>query len=698
MLLKGINDRLFMENEALISKKLQKIHENETFEELDAFSEEHHWAELKQEDKELLGKLFIKKGEMELKKGESQFKESFDLAERVAPDSASVSYLKGKVFASYTKNARCLAASLKAFEQAVAIHPGFFEAHFHWGVTLIHTGMLHQNAYYFQKAQQKFQEAFAFLEHHPVEMEARYFWKWGLSWHLIGITSEEPFDFHQAVNKYRQAKQLGLRHSEFWYDFGDSLVELGELTKQYDLLVEAIDCFHLSVCDNYENFESWFKLACCHEKLYEIKGHLQHFEIGLTAFDVAARSEEPNFYIWLNWGRLYLNASKLQKNHDYLLLAIEKFKKAATLDPDYPLLLSLWAEAEIMAGIHSEKLELFRSAEQKIIRGIKQSPKNPDLWGLYGTCLTELGRYFSDEAYYLKAIEKFLQGLSLNEQNTLLLYGLGLTYFSLGEHAADAQHIENAVRCYQKVHDLGETLFSQFWNDWGVALMKLSELTVNKNFLEEAIQKFEQFISMNQEETGSGQYEADWLYNYGCALDFYGDLTEDVSYYECSALVLTKALHIDPQLAVTRYNLATTLSHWGEAISDVEILQNAVNHFKIILSQEPEDEMACNECGIALLNIAELIHETSRPERSKIYYDEAEHYFLQALALGCTHAYYNLACLHSLLHNYSAALHYLEQAEGAGTLPSLEDMLHDEWLENLVETPAFRHFISQISH
>jgi len=42
-------------------------------------------------------------------------------------------------------------------------------------------------------------------------------------------------------------------------------------------------------------------------------------------------------------------------------------------------------------------------------------------------------------------------------------------------------------------------------------------------------------------------------------------------------------------------------------------------------------------------------------------------------------------------------MHFLEKAEQAGALPSLDDMLHDEWLENLVETPSFRHFISHIS-
>ena len=224
--------------------------------------------------------------------------------------------------------------------------------------------------------------------------------------------------------------------------------------------------------------------------------------------------------------------------------------------------------------------------------------------------------------------------------------------------------------------------------------MKLSELTNDKTYLELAIQKFESMIKP-QEEGAFNKCEAEWLYNYGCALDFFGDYNEDASYYEKAVVVLAKALQMEPHHTNARYNLAVALSHFGEAASDLDSLQRSVDHFQILLSQDPEDDMAWNDCGLALLNMAELIHENALPEKSQYYYNEAEKKFLHALALGCTHSYYNLACLHSLLHNYSTALSFLERAEAAGALPALDDMLHDEWLEDLVETPQFRQFIQR---
>lgn len=685
-----------MENDTSLSKRLQEFLNNECYDSLESLSNPKSWESMQSEEKVLLGKLFLKKGENEFKKGSSSFLESFALAESVAPKNPTLLFLKGQIFASQHENARCLSSAVEAFDQAIAVDPDFFDAYLKAAETLIQCGLFHQNHHYFQKSQTYFQEALSLIKTQPVKAQARFFWKWGVNSHLMGMTSEEPFDFHQALQKYRHAQQLGLHEADFFQDFAETLMEIGDLIKQIEFCLEAVEYYHKAVSEDHQNYDRWFRLASCHEKLYDINGHLQHFELALAAFDVASKSPDPHFYLWLRWGKLYLNASKLQKNPAYAYSSMEKFEKASQIDADHPVLLGLWGEADMIYGMHNEQLELLRSAENKITRSIKHIPENPHIWALYGTCLNELGRYFNDESYYIQAIEKFQQGLALNHEDPLLWYGLATSYYCIGEYWNDSQQVENAVNSFQKVFDFGGHQFPQFWNDWGLALMKLSELTSDKTSLEAAIKKFEYIIPMHEEGQLQNHYEAEWLYNYGCALDFLGDFSEDVTYYEKAIAVLSKALQIDPHFTNARYNLAVTLSHFGEATADLDALQSSIEHFQTILRLDPEDEMAWNDSGLAYLNIAELVHEKSRPECSKIYYDEAEQKFLHALALGCTHTFYNLACLHSLLHNYSSAMHFLEKAELAGTLPSLDDMLHDEWLENLVETPAFRQFISHL--
>lgn len=680
-----------------ITKKLQEILEKKNFESLAIFANSQEWNNLQDNERLLLSKLFVKKAENELKNGNPCFLESLTLAERIAPSNATILYLKGKVFASQSKNPRCLSLAIDALEHAIMLEPHFFEALLLCGETLLYYGIIHQQVQYLLRAQQKFHEAFAFLEHQPHDIESRYFWKWGLSYHFMGLSSEEPHDFHQAIQKYHLAQQLGQQSPEFLENFGDALMELSELVKQHELCYDAIRYYELATYENHENYELWFKLASCYEKIYSLNGKLQYFELSSAAFAVAAKSLESNFFLWLRWGKLYLNASKFQKNNELAVISLEKFKKASEMQSDHPVLLGLWAEVEIIRGIQTERLELLRSAEQKILKSIQQISSNPHIWALYGSCLNELGLYFSDPSYYEKAIEKFRHSLTLNERDSLLWYGMAISYFSLGEYWGDSQQIETAVSCFQKAYDLSIQFSPQFWNDWGLALLKLAELTHNMDYLEAAIQKFELIIRLQDEELFQNYYEVEWLYNYGCALDFLGDFTEDVAYYEKAVIVLTKALQLNPNYENARYHLAASLSHLGEASSDIDILHSAIDHYQIILNTDPEDETTWNDYGLALLNIAELVYESTRPERSKTYYDEAEQKFVHALSLGSIYANYNLSCLYSLLHNFPSAMHYLERAEAAGALPALDDMLHDEWLENLVETPSFRQFISQIS-
>jgi hypothetical protein len=75
---------------------------------------------------------------------------------------------------------------------------------------------------------------------------------------------------------------------------------------------------------------------------------------------------------------------------------------------------------------------------------------------------------------------------------------------------------------------------------------------------------------------------------------------------------------------------------------------------------------------------------------------EAEKKLLQSGQLGNQQTYYHLACLHSLLQRMEESLRFLKQAHIADILPPIEDLLQDEWLENLRSTEAFSLFIAQL--
>ena len=71
---------------------------------------------------------------------------------------------------------------------------------------------------------------------------------------------------------------------------------------------------------------------------------------------------------------------------------------------------------------------------------------------------------------------------------------------------------------------------------------------------------------------------------------------------------------------------------------------------------------------------------------------------MRAASLGSVYVYYNLACLYSLNGHYDEAMTYIERAAAHGTLPSIVDMQHDEWLEGLRGSKQFRNYLAQLAN
>lgn len=376
-------------------------------------------------------------------------------------------------------------------------------------------------------------------------------------------------------------------------------------------------------------------------------------------------------------------------------MSFHKFEKGASLCPDNPQILSAWAEAQMVVGAQKGRLDYLKEALKKIEKSLDLQPEHPLSWYIYGNCLSELGRYFADPDFYQQAIEKFQSGLSVMRDDALLWYGLAQAHFAIGELQHNALMIEKATRFCARVMEFGGDVNPTIWNDWGIALMKLGVMQQDRQLLQSSLEKFEQAIKRHCEKNDPATIDPQWLYNYGCALDFLGDLLEDERYYERAIKILTQVLVLDPNFHHAKYNLAIAYSHLGEANSDIELLHKADEQFQAILNIDPEDEMAWSDWGVTLIHLARMVEDLSHSEQSLKIYLQAESKLLQAASLGNLGIFYHLSCLYSLLGNYNTAMHYLERAHEAKTLPSIDSLMEDEWLEGLRDTPAFQQFIKE---
>lgn len=696
MIIYGLQRR-HMDKQSTLEKQLLEILEKKDYVQLEQHKNPVQWSSLTKKERHLLGLLFMAQGETQLSLGDTQVFDSFALASQVVPENPLIFYQQALAYATQEGNLRCLMSACQALESATSISHDFFDAWSAWGTLLVRIGDLQAEASYYQDAHQKFTQAQQHSQHATQDKLANLYWQWGISWHLLGQLSGEAHDFYCALEKYRQAHEQHLRDVAFLNDYGNAVAELATLLGKKELFLEAVDLFQKVVQASPEYFHGWLNLGCAYLRLFEYHNEEQYF---ITANDSFKRASEINSNyvdLWLNWGRLYANSGKGTENLEHLKISCDKFSKANLCEPNNPDVLSWWAEAQMLCGCYNEQLPLLREAEEKIIRSLEINAENADAWRVYGGCLTELGRYFGDEAYYVQAIEKLRYGISLNQRNALLWYGLSLAHFSIGDLRNDVGMLEEAARLYAKVMECGGQHIPQFWNDWGVALMRLSEATYDQSILESAIEKFEKAIGGQDISIVMPDCDLEWLYNYACAYDFLGDFTENVRDHERAVLVLSYVVQQDPTYTHARYNLAVSLTHLGVLIDDADCFYKALEHFEIVLNEELEDETAWNDWGMTLLNLARLIEDPLHSNQSSRIYSLAEEKFNHAIALGCTAAFYNLACLYSLNKNFTMAMFYIERADQAKALPSIDDILHDDWLEGLRETPDFRNFITLLS-
>lgn len=687
-----------MKEPSSLEKHLQDLLAKSDFEQLTPFRSESAWSEMTQNERELLALLLMAEGEHYLQEKNSKAHDSFDAAARVAPHNPQLFYRQAMALAMEEDNASCLNIACKSLEKAVALNPNFFEAWHAWGNLLMRIGASFDELSTLQKADEKFLSASQCCPAGEQSKLAHLCWQWGLCWQYQGKLSGEACDLYQALEKYRQAEEAGLSRFEFWNDYGDATASLSRLLSSKELLFKASDLYRAAIKLSPDNAASWCSLSCCLYRIFEFTNEEIHFSLAQEGFSRAAGLNPQDFLIWLNWGALLAEAGK--RRHDMAMLSAgnEKFVQAAACEQDNSALLSRWGEALLVWGTYSESIELLREAQTKLVRSLEIDAENVDTWYFYGICLSEIGRYFSDESFYKQSIEKFEYAFTLSPQHPLLWHGCALAHFALGDMNGDIALLETASAYCTRVFEYSHGVVPpHFWNDWGVVFMKLSELSNVQQHVESAIEKFEQALGLNLPEEERRNRDPEWWYNYGCALDFLGDFTEDSRDYERAIGILTQVLEHDPSFLHVRYNLALAWSHLAELTDDIESFQKAIDHFHALLQANSEDEGAWNDCGVALINLSQLMNDPAHPEKAREILVQAEAKFMQAMALGSTQVFYNLACLYSLNGNYTAAMHFLERSDNAGSLPAVDDMLYDDWLDGLRQTPDFRQFLIQLA-
>lgn len=666
---------------------------SKNFEQLDVFQDSSQWEKMQADERELLGLLYVMQGEKQLSKGDNKVLDSFRRANLVAPNCPRIMYRQAVAFAGETHNLYCLKAAKKIFYRVISLQTGSFDSWYGLANTCSLLAMHSNIEKNYLEAQKAFEKAEELAHFQPKEILAALYRDWGVLWFHYGKFSGEAIDFRNGAKCYKKAVSMGMKTSDLWNDYGNCLTELASLLRKPDLILESINMYWRAVRLKEDFFEGWMNLSAALKVVYEIQPIEAYYKLANEGFERASKLDPQNGPLWIKWGQMQVYHGKILKSIEALCDSIGKFEAASICEPDHPVVLCSWAESLLCLGEWTEDLQLLREAEEKIIKSLEMQRDQPRIWCLYGDCLAEIGRYFDEEEYFFQAIERYRTGLRLSPQDPVILHGLAMTYLTLAQATQDLNWLDKASDCCRQSIENGGHGQAQYWNDWGVVLMKLGTAADDRELVNSALNRFEQALRICSQTQKQQEIEPEWLYNYGCALDFLGDYDDDLSMLEKAIHVLKKVIEIDPGFHHAYYNLAISLAHFGDLEAEPEAFRESLKYLEAYVSFESEDEHVWNEWGLTLIDLSQLIDDPVRKKQTDALLQEAEIKFLHARDLGSLTSFYHLACLHCLKKNAETAFYYLRKAKEAGALPPIEDLVSNHWLEAIRHTPEFQRLI-----
>ncbi|MDP1834462.1 MAG: tetratricopeptide repeat protein [Chlamydiales bacterium] len=684
-----------MKKTSRIKSELERIESEKAYDDLAPYANGTKWKRWSSDDRELLALLFVAQGEMRLRNHERDVVESFDLAIKAAPESGMVYLRIGQAYGRHSRDPSILALAHEKLSTACSLQPSNPEAWYTDGVILARLGDSYQEIGYLREAERCLKTAAQLHVDAKEPVPAIVLSQLGDCWCIMGKLSGEAYDFWMALEYFRSSLSIDPESAMVWSHCGQAAEVLGRLINKPELVQEAIDAYCQALALEPKSTMCHLLLANSRLRLYLEHGDPAAYSHAEQSFKTAVTLDESNVEAWVGWAILLTRYAERQRDLDGLKEAVAKFQKADECEPHNAVILSSWGEALAMLGALTENLHLLRDGTAKVLQAIEIESDNPAIWRIYASCLTEMGFYFNDESYYLDALEKIKIGLRHDETNAPLWAVLGRIYTSLGTLRSDTSLLEEALKYFSKASELYNIDMPPLYNEWGVCLMRLTEATHEKRHVEAAVAKFEKAVR-GYDEAISGKGDPEWLYNYGCALDFLGDFTDNPQHYEKAIQVLTHAVALDPTYRHASYNLALAWTHLGELVYDVEYFYRALETFEELVKEDGEDDVVWNEMGVTLINLWLIMREPTHPEKSSQLLADAEKCLCRSIGLGNTQAYYNMASLSSLCGKYDVAIHFLDRAVTADALPTIEDLMHDEWLEELRTTDEFHHFITRL--
>jgi len=652
-----------------------------------------NYQTLSQEERCKIAIHLINEGTDLLKKENLIALELFDAALKIDPQNSELWQREGEAFFEYghsCKNERALRLAVKYLKQALDLAGDNFYYYWRAAKAITELGFLKKDFALYAEAKGYFQKTFELADKQHKHDFAILYWDYGKLLTYVAEGSGEAIDVSLAIQAYNTVFTYdNVMPARFWYDLGLVHLQMGLLINDNQHYLKALEFLKKANKLDPDTTTIFHAIAQVYSELYANTLANEYFMEANKFFENVIRCECHDSEVWLEWAQLLGEAGKINEDVKRLKLAVEKCTQANKYNSKNPYIIGQWVESLSLLGAYSSRLDYIWEAENKITKALDLYSNIAELWYAYGLCLQSYGRYYNDIGYHEKAIEKFQVGLSYDPSNADLWYALGQTHTIIGEENEDEGAFKKAYKFFNKALSF-KPYFPCIIFDYAKMLFYHARVTDDEDILKQAIEQFEVLLSYQKNILLE---HSSWLFSYGEALGLMGCFTEEDEYFLKAMEVFTNVLLINPDYPKIYYHMAIYMMKVAEIKEDVAYFNRAIGFFQTAIRQNEEDEEAYLEWGLALATKASV---TDDKEIAKQMFTEAEQKITKSGQLGNQAAYYHLACLYSVFNRLEEAMQLLEKAKSLDVLPSVSEMMEDEWLENLRTSSQFSKFLAEL--
>jgi tetratricopeptide (TPR) repeat protein len=276
---------------------------------------------------------------------------------------------------------------------------------------------------------------------------------------------------------------------------------------------------------------------------------------------------------------------------------VDSFEIASAIAPDH---FEVFYRQGKVCATQIQYIQCLLLASQAFSRAIACQPDSFAAWLSWGDVLLHIGAFYQKPSYFNEADDKFKIAEAIAKDNPSLLHGVGFLFWRWGlcwsllaRHSGEPQDLRHAIDKYKQAC----FLFcdeSDFWHDYGSALLELGMLVQRTEILIEASEYYQKALSKTPDQ---------FTYWMSLALCYQHllEATFEEKYFQLSYDSFEKAASLetgDPRMWLKWGQL---LSQTGKSFRNLEMVEASLEKFEKADVCDPDNPIIMSRWGEAEL-------------------------------------------------------------------------------------------------